>query len=192
MNWEDVYGAFETCDARFVSSHCEQILGGLVVEIGVLCGRATCVMAPICKCNGTLYFAVDNFCGGTEEKDPATTYQLKLGTEGSLPRLKATLTQAGLIDWVEIIKSDSAEAAGRFEDGTVDFCFIDADHTYPSVDRDIHAWWPKIRPQGFLSGHDYGIGEGVKRAVNELCARENLELELGGHGKRSCWAVRKP
>jgi glycosyltransferase involved in cell wall biosynthesis len=33
--------------------------------------------------------------------------------------------------------------------------YIDADHRYESVVSDIQAWWPKVRPGGILSGHDY-------------------------------------
>lgn len=70
---------------------------------------------------------------------------------------------------VTAIQEDSTEAAKHFNDGTLDYVFIDASHTYEKVKADIVAWLPKIRPGGMLAGHDYGDGKGgVKRAVDEL------------------------
>lgn len=67
------------------------------------------------------------------------------------------------------IKSISWEAADRFEDEYFDFVFIDADHSYESVKKDIIAWLPKIRKGGIISGHDYSNNhKGVMKAVNEI------------------------
>lgn len=49
-----------------------------------------------------------------------------------------------------------------------DLVFIDADHSYEAVKADIAAWTPKVRKGGVLAGHDYGVFEGVTRAVNEI------------------------
>lgn len=55
----------------------------------------------------------------------------------------------------------------------IDFAFIDANHMYEQVREDIDAWWPLIRQNGILAGHDYNgrgdrvLGWGVKRAVDE-------------------------
>jgi len=49
-----------------------------------------------------------------------------------------------------------------------DFVFIDGDHRYEYVKRDIERWKPFIRPGGLLLGHDYGGRHpGVTRAVDE-------------------------
>ena len=56
---------------------------------------------------------------------------------------------------------------------------------YDAVCADLAAWWPKIRPGGLLTGHDYDIyldttGEwGVRRAVDEFAEREHRKIELG-------------
>ena len=65
---------------------------------------------------------------------------------------------------------DSVDAAEQVPDGSLDFVFIDADHTYEGCRRDILAWLPKVRAGGIISGHDYANGEewGVKRAVDEI------------------------
>ena len=40
------------------------------------------------------------------------------------------------------------------ENQVFDFVFIDGDHRYESVRRDIQAWLPKVRPGGIMGGHD--------------------------------------
>lgn len=60
------------------------------------------------------------------------------------------------------------EAAAHVEDGSLDFVFIDADHRYEAVRQDIDDWAPKLKPHGWLIGHDYFEHfEGVMRAVHD-------------------------
>lgn len=44
-----------------------------------------------------------------------------------------------------MIRSDTAAAAEQFEDGSVDFLYIDASHTYDAVLADLVAWYPKVK-----------------------------------------------
>ncbi len=74
----------------------------------------------------------------------------------------------GVRDMIVDLKGVSWDMANNFEDSSVDFVFIDADHEYESVVKDINAWTPKIRKGGMISGHDYLNPCGVKDAVNEL------------------------
>jgi hypothetical protein len=70
-------------------------------------------------------------------------------------------------DRVEILRMDSLEAARRVGDRSLDFVFIDGDHSYVGCKRDIQAWAPKVKTDGWIGGHDYGPRWGVKRAVDE-------------------------
>ena len=69
-----------------------------------------------------------------------------------------------------IHRMDSVQAAASFDDASLDFIFIDAEHSYESAFADIAAWWPKLKPGGFLFGHDYGQPRfpGVQQAFDEL------------------------
>jgi predicted O-methyltransferase YrrM len=68
----------------------------------------------------------------------------------------------------EIIAGDSAATAARYANGTLDAVFIDADHAYESVSKDIDAWRPKLKAGGILAGHDFNPDfPGVVRAVTE-------------------------
>ena len=48
----------------------------------------------------------------------------------------------------------SIAAAATFADATLDFVFIDADHSYEAAKADIAAWKSKVKPGGILCGHD--------------------------------------
>ncbi|MAG60139.1 hypothetical protein CMO96_05135 [Candidatus Woesebacteria bacterium] len=56
-----------------------------------------------------------------------------------------------------IIRKGSMEALEDFEDESLDFVYIDANHDFPNFTNDLHYWLKKIRPGGIVSGHDYAI-----------------------------------
>ena len=68
----------------------------------------------------------------------------------------------------------SVEVAKGFEPESVDFVYIDANHSYTFVRDDIQAWLPKVKKGGIIGGHDYDWADkehddelAVKRAVDE-------------------------
>ena len=56
---------------------------------------------------------------------------------------------------VEILKMDIATAADRFADGSVDFIYLDGNHTYEFALRDLYMWFPKLRPGGLFACNDF-------------------------------------
>lgn len=58
----------------------------------------------------------------------------------------------------EIIREWSQEAVKDFEDESLDFVFIDADHRFQQVTNDIAEWSKKVRKGGIISGHDFAEG----------------------------------
>lgn len=85
-------------------------------------------------------------------------------------------------------RHESTVAAAHFPDASVDFVFIDADHSYEAVRNDIQAWWGKVRSGGYLCGHDYAVygdatGQwGISRAVNEFSAAHGRDVTVGHDG----------
>lgn len=78
-------------------------------------------------------------------------------------------------DMHSVIVSKSYDAADYFKDGSVHFCFIDAGHSYEDVTKDLVAWFPKIKYNGILAGHDWN-GGGVKRAVIDFANNNKLKI----------------
>ena len=76
-----------------------------------------------------------------------------------------------------IICDNSVSAALAFADGAFDLVFLDADHSEEGVRADIDAWLPKVKPGGWIGGHDIDNDDprydfsGVRRAVDALCPR---------------------
>lgn len=78
----------------------------------------------------------------------------------------------------EIICERSEEAVKQFDNAYFDFVFIDGDHSYEGVKRDIRLWKPKVKKGGYLIGHDYYHHSGmddVRRAVTELLPNHEVE-----------------
>jgi hypothetical protein len=70
---------------------------------------------------------------------------------------------------VELIRKTSVDAAPDFEDGCLDFVFIDAFHDYENCFNDISFWHHRVREGGYVMGHDWEHGShpGVQKAVIE-------------------------
>lgn len=67
---------------------------------------------------------------------------------------------------VTILHGASVAMAALVPDGSLDFIFIDADHSREAVLADIAAWVPKVREGGGILGHDIDF-ESVRIAVTE-------------------------
>jgi predicted O-methyltransferase YrrM len=54
-----------------------------------------------------------------------------------------------------IIRRFSMNAVREFEDGELDFVYIDGNHQFQHVTNDIAEWSKKVRRGGIVSGHDF-------------------------------------
>ena len=83
-----------------------------------------------------------------------------------------------------MIREMSEDAAWLFQDGSLDICYIDANHSEAECYNDICLWAPKVRSGGILAGHDYVDGWretnqcefGVKTAVDRWAKENNYEI----------------
>ena len=93
-----------------------------------------------------------------------------------------------VIDHITIHRKPSDLAAGDFQDHSLDFVMIDADHSYPAVLRDITAWWPKIKPGGMMVGDDLRSSfPGVRQAITEFAAANQLPWRK----QSGCWLLER-
>jgi hypothetical protein len=70
-------------------------------------------------------------------------------------------------DYINVKRGSSFDIVKEYKDSSLDFVFIDSDHSYDCVKSEIINWWPKVKQGGILAGHDYPI-EDVARAVHEV------------------------
>src|SRR3990167_3969204 len=71
------------------------------------------------------------------------------------------------------IKETSFEAAEKIQNGSLDFVYIDAEHTEMAVLSDALRWYPKVRKGGILSGHDFTT-QSVHDGVKAFCAKMQI------------------
>lgn len=76
------------------------------------------------------------------------------------------MKKSGVFEIIHPTQTDSLTAAKSYADNSLDFVFIDANHNYEFVKKDIEAWYPKVKKEGYIGGHDYRTG--VKLAVDEF------------------------
>ena len=102
-------------------------------------------------------------------------------------------------NFVKFMKEWSVEAASKFEDNSLDFVYIDADHAYDACQKDMDAWWPKVKKGGWMCGHDYEnlpakknetVVE-VKEAVDDWLKLKNLKLGLITLEGSPSWGIQK-
>ena len=94
-------------------------------------------------------------------------------------------------DPLRIMRMDSLEAAELFrcvyaQERGIHFVFLDDDHSYEHLKKELEAWEPLMCDNGIIAGHDVTEEfHGVEEAVREYFGEENYTVECG----RS-WVVR--
>lgn len=75
-----------------------------------------------------------------------------------------------------IHRGDSSQLAEYYPDNYFSLIYLDADHSYEGVKKDIEAWYPKVIPGGVIAGHDYlnKTDYGANRAINEFCKSNGI------------------
>lgn len=124
-------------------------------EIGVRRGRYS---MQLCKCNPDLKL----YC-----IDPWAPYGNKYTIEKQ-DQIYAEAIENLKPYQAAIVRKSSMDALPDFLDESLDFIFIDGDHTFDHVCPDIIFWSKKVRRGGIVACHDYyAFGwSGVMQAVN--------------------------
>ena len=135
--------------------------GGVGVEVGVQEGMFSRLILDICQTRELHLIDLDLRRYGIAEK-----FQTEI--------------ERGL---VKLHEGDSSRLIAGFPDNYFDFIYIDADHSYPGVKKDIKAARTKVKAGGLLIFNDYTfwspgecINYGVIQAVNELCVEDDWEF----------------
>lgn len=139
-------------------------LSGTVVEVGVAEGHYSKVLIALWPFEVVM---VDRWCHVDGYDDVMNGPDSE--HEDRFRQAQAVASSAN--GRARILRMDSAEAAGQFADRSLPFVYLDGDHSYDGVARDIRAWAKKIQVGGILAGHDYYNKPPfeVRRAVSELC-----------------------
>lgn len=67
------------------------------------------------------------------------------------------LIRYGVLEKVSAVVADCNSIGPLLADESFDVAFIDGDHRFDAVRRNIELFLPKIRPGGVIIFHDYGV-----------------------------------
>jgi hypothetical protein len=125
------------------------------------------------------------------------------GVEWDMPAARVAAERLTVADTrARLIRPGNSTEASTIPD-QIDVAYIDSSHDTASVLRDLQQWWPRIRPGGLLSGHDYlddwrwstdinqGVLFGVRTAVDWF-AREQQRIVATTGEEFPTWWFRKP
>ena len=139
-------------------------------EVGVYKGEFT---ELFCKAGVKMIYAVDPYKSYYPTPTDCVTQERQDFIYGHAQRLLAPYNN------YKFIRKDSLEAVNDFEDESLDFVYIDGDHSFKSVVCDIVEWSKKVRKGGIVSGHDYTslqiYGSQVKPAVDAYILAFNIK-----------------
>ncbi|MEQ9484633.1 class I SAM-dependent methyltransferase [Coleofasciculus sp. F4-SAH-05] len=84
---------------------------------------------------------------------------------------------------IVVHRSTSLQTAEQFEDNYFDWVYIDGNHLYEFVKKDLETYYKKVKAGGYITGDDYGATQmwwedGVKKAVDEFRAKSSCKTVL--------------
>jgi len=85
---------------------------------------------------------------------------------------------------IHYLKDYSSNVVNKFS--SVDFIYIDGNHSYKYVLEDCRNYWDKVKDGGILAGHDISMVE-VLNAVQDFCKEKNLHFQVAG---QDWWIVK--
>lgn len=141
--------------------------GDTFVEIGSWIGQSAVFMAEnIRRKNLNVKFYTIDFFDTMPMKDASYEVKTEIAREKKIFETYLENT-AHVKDYIITIIGDSKEVYKQFENESIDYLFIDGDHTHEGFAIDIKLWYPKVKWGGIVSGHDYiWGGNGVKPIID--------------------------
>jgi len=151
------------------------------VEVGVFEGEYTEILAK----SGLKIFGVDPWLD-------YENYVYGRNNQSKLNKLyEKTIKRLTPYPNVYIIRKMSMDAVKDFDDNSLDFVYIDANHRFKYIAEDLCEWSSKVKMGGIIYGHDYayfrhrflGGGCQVKEIVDAFALSFDLDFWILGRKK---------
>lgn len=142
------------------------------VELGSYFGKSSCFLSLALKGTSRTLYCIDRFGQGY---NPLYAEKGNFGKQGDfLPLFKRNLKKYGSPSCVKIIRGDVNKNYKEIKN--IGFIFVDADHSYEHVKKNIKIWTPKLNNGGYMLFHNVydKLARGVKKALSELTPKYNL------------------
>ncbi len=186
--------ALQPQEEKTYNDWCDKIVkpNMVCVEVGSWKGLTAAILAKRLRANNGVLYVIDPWTGISGTYDYARmndVYQM----------FKANMVELNLWDCIHPMVMKSSDAVKIFKDGILDYVFVDGDHMSGAVFFDVTNWYPKLKPEGIMAGHDYwtpendGLGHRmVKQGVDDAMAQSNnalntKTLKMMGKDKNTLW-----
>jgi hypothetical protein len=156
---QDIYGKLSPGD-QFKLYEAAYFARGAILEIGRLHGKSTAVLAMGLRDGGG--------------RGPLYSLEIQ---DKHRPIAEGHLHDRGLLELVTLMQGDSATTIAQLP-GKFDTIFVDGDHSYEGVMRDLHALEGRIEPGGVAMFHDcfhpanetgeYGVARALEERAGEM------------------------
>ena len=160
------------------------------VELGAWKGRSTHYLASeILRSGKPVYlYVIDAWADPGVEGDgldPASEEDKAAGSIRACFDRNLRGLSGRLGERMTVYQNDTVAQSSHFSDESVDVVWVDANHTYEGVKRDLASWWPKLAVGGVMGGDDWAW-ETVRRAVSQ-----RFGDAVRSYGEYPWWVVRK-
>lgn len=155
--------------SKLIEKELKKIDDLIIVELGVARGGTAKFTLDKFENKIKMYYGIDPYLSRYDIYD-----QMSYISEEGMEYLYLFVLDKIQKTNFQLLRTSSHLAVQNFADNSIDAIYIDGDHTYEAVKKDINLWKRKIVSGGIMVGDDYKRFEGVKKAVNE--SFEKFEL----------------
>lgn len=151
----DVEGWMDTEELRYLYETAKAMGGGTIVEIGSFMGRSTCaILAGLAEGRGGRLIAIDPFTGKGTVRAPEVAKNG--GPDWLRGKLVSNIKSRSLpMPIIYTGDADHEDIFTRFRPESIDWIFIDGEHTLDGVSSNLGTWVPRVKRDGLITGHDY-------------------------------------
>jgi hypothetical protein len=170
------------------------------VEIGV--DKAEFSVNVLSRCNIEKWVCIDPWIDNFGSDHKPGYYDASGNVR--FEQAKANLGDFQISGRAPMMRQTSVEASMNFSPDSVDFVYIDGDHSLEGIYTDLKAWIQKVKVGGILAGHDYKDGPKsgiqdfwggqlpyrVETVTNDFCNRNGYALRTVGGRVMSWWFLK--
>jgi len=147
--------------------------GTIGLELGVWTGENFAYILQQCPGIKTLY-GIDQYKPYQDWNRPITQEMIDDVKRQALENIEAS----GHKDKVILHEVSAVEGLSLIPDGSLDWIFVDGDHSYEGTLSDCEKYYPFLKKGGFFCGHDYSSIEAVHQAVSDFRAKNNITAPI--------------
>lgn len=189
---EGTESPIKSLSANYGMTHLINLLGEDItyVETGVCKGVSISFIVNRCP-NIKNAYGIDSYQPHTDlfEKNGGATFD-RFAVRKSYHRAKDRILSSGAKDKVTLILEDVYDVVDAFEDGSIDFLFLDHYLNASDVYKSCETWYNKVRNGGCFAGHDW-VYDGVSESVNGFRRDYDITSPLSVFGAEWVWIKQK-